>query len=387
MPQSKAPPAPGGAPAPRPGAESRLGAEALERYGREIFRRAGMTEAHAAAQAAALVWCNLHGIDSHGVLRVPWYVGLIEQGELNPTAEFRVARATPATVLIEADRGPGPAATLFAMAEVGRRAREAGACWGVIRNLSHQGALAYYTRQLAETGLIALATVSSPPNMAPFGARAAGLHNSPISIAVPAERRGALVLDMATSVAAGGKIYLAADRGLPIPPGWALDAAGESTTDPTRAKIWLPLGPKGSGLALMFECWSSLLAANALVLPSCRTVRSSRGAFVRTRSWPRSTSPRSPISPPTGARPTPSRMRSRRCRPPAMLQRCSRGIRRSRSRSSAGRGAFRCRPAPCNASGRPPPGSGSAPLCPDRPAGRARPHQRVFAGSCRFLGA
>lgn len=261
MPQSK------DRPAPRPGAETRVGAEALERYVREIFRRAGMTEAHAAAQAAALVWCNLHGIDSHGVLRVPWYVGLIEQGELNPTAEFRVARATPATVLIDADRGPGPAATLFAMDEVGRRAREAGACWGVIRDLSHQGALAYYTRQLAETGLIALATVSSPPNMAPFGARAAGLHNSPISIAVPAERRGALVLDMATSVAAGGKIYLAADRGEPIPSGWALDAAGESTTDPTRAKIWLPLGPKGSGLAMMFECWSSLLAANALALP------------------------------------------------------------------------------------------------------------------------
>jgi ureidoglycolate dehydrogenase (NAD+) len=153
------------------------------------------------------------------------------------------------------------------MDEVGKRVKDAGACWGVIRNLSHQGALAYYTRKLAEQGLIGLATVSSPPNMAPFGARTAGLHNSPISIAVPAARRGALVLDMATSVAAGGKIHLAADRGEPIPRGWALDASGEDTTDPTQAKIWLPLGPKGSGLALMFECWSSLLAANALALP------------------------------------------------------------------------------------------------------------------------
>jgi ureidoglycolate dehydrogenase (NAD+) len=249
------------------GKEVRIDADVLERYVDRIFVRAGMTEGYAAAHAAALVWANLHGIDSHGVLRVPWYVGLIEQGELNPKAQFEVVRATAATVLIDANRGPGPAVTLFAMDEVGKRAREAGACWGVIRNLSHQGALAYYTRKLAETGLIALATVSSPPNMAPFGARAAGLHNSPISIAVPAERRGALVLDMATSVAAGGKIYLAADRGEPIPQGWALDAAGEDTTDPAQAKIWLPLGPKGSGLALMFECWSSLLAANALALP------------------------------------------------------------------------------------------------------------------------
>lgn len=249
------------------GKEVRIDADALERYVGEIFVRAGMTDSYATAQAAALVWANLHGIDSHGVLRVPWYVGLIEQGELNPKAQFQIVRATPATILIDADRGPGPAATLFAMDEVGKRAKEAGACWGVIRNLSHQGALAYYTRKLAERGLIALATVSSPPNMAPFGARAAGLHNSPISIAVPAERRGALVLDMATSMAAGGKIYLAADRGEPIPLGWALDAAGGDTTDPTQAKIWLPLGPKGSGLALMFECWASLLAANALALP------------------------------------------------------------------------------------------------------------------------
>ena len=250
-----------------PSPDSRIAAAALEDYVRAIFERAGMTAPYAAAQAAALVWCNLHGINSHGVLRVPWYVGLIEQGHLNPRAEFRILRATPATVLIDADRGPGPAATLFALGQVATRARQAGACWGVIRDLSHQGALAYYTQQLAASGLIGLATVSSPPNMAPFGARAAGLHNSPISIAVPAERRGSLVLDMATSVAAGGKIYLAADRGEAIPQGWALDAAGDATTDPNQAKIWLPLGPKGSGLAMMFECWSSLLAANALALP------------------------------------------------------------------------------------------------------------------------
>jgi ureidoglycolate dehydrogenase (NAD+) len=238
--------------------EIRIRADALETHVRDIFLAAGMIEDYASTQAESLVWCNLHGIDSHGVLRMPWYVSLIESGEMNPKAQFRVVREAAATVLIDADRGPGPAATLFAIEEVRNRARAAGACWGLIRDHMHQGALAYYTRMLAEDGLIGIATVCSPPNMAPFGARAAGLHNSPISIAVPAERRGALVLDMATSVAAG--------RGRSIPLGWALTADGEPTTDPNLAKIWLPLGPKGSGLAMMLECWSSLLAANSLCL-------------------------------------------------------------------------------------------------------------------------
>jgi LDH2 family malate/lactate/ureidoglycolate dehydrogenase len=81
-------------------------------------------------------------------------------------------------------------------------------------------------------------TVSSPPNMASYSAKAPGVHNSPISIGIPAGRHAPIVLDMATSVAAGGKIYYAADRGLPIPEGWALDKDGGSTTDPNKAKIW-----------------------------------------------------------------------------------------------------------------------------------------------------
>jgi ureidoglycolate dehydrogenase (NAD+) len=259
--------------------EVRIEAARLEAFVAEIFVRAGMTGEHAGDQARMLVWCNLHGIDSHGVLRVPAYVGMIDKGEIDPGAEFEIVRSTAATVLVDAHRGPGPSAGLFTMREVEARAREAGACWGVIRNLTHNGALAYYTRPLAEAGLIAIATVSSPPNMAPFGARAPGLHNSPVSIAVPAAGRGAIVLDMATSVAAGGKIYLAADRGQPIPLGWALTADGEPTTDPEAAKIWLPLGPKGSGLAMMFECWSSLLAANGLCLPALTAAASSPRRF------------------------------------------------------------------------------------------------------------
>jgi len=114
-----------------------------------------------------------------------------------------------------------------------------------------------------------IALVCSPPNMAIFGARAPGVHNSPIAIAVPGKRHPPIVLDMATSVAAGGKVKLAADKEGSIPLGWALDRDGNPTTDPNLGTILLPFGgPKGSGLALMFECLSSLMVGNPLIEPA-----------------------------------------------------------------------------------------------------------------------
>jgi ureidoglycolate dehydrogenase (NAD+) len=104
--------------------------------------------------------------------------------------------------------------------------------------------------------------------MAPYGARAAGVHNSPIAICVPGKRRRPLMLDMATSVAAQGKLDVAMDKGIPIPLGWALDKAGKPTTDPRAAAVLLPAGGgKGSGLAMLFECLTSLFAGNPLLAP------------------------------------------------------------------------------------------------------------------------
>jgi LDH2 family malate/lactate/ureidoglycolate dehydrogenase len=120
----------------------------------------------------------------------------------------------------------------------------------------------------AHEGMAGIAIVCSPPNMAPFGAKAAGLHNSPIAIAVPAKKHDPISLDMATSVAAGGKLMLAQDKGVPLGEGWALDAAGTPTTDAHAAKILCPAGgPKGSGLSFIFQCLTSLMANNPLITP------------------------------------------------------------------------------------------------------------------------
>ena len=150
------------------------------------------------------------------------------------------------------------------------KAKQAGGGWALIRNTTHQGAMGYYTEQLARRGLAGIAVVTNPPNMAHPGTRAAGVHNSPISFAVPGpEDRGPLVLDMATSIAAFGKVMVASDKGESIPDTWALDEHGNPTTDPAAARTLRPAGEyKGYGLALLFECFTGLMAANPLVSPN-----------------------------------------------------------------------------------------------------------------------
>lgn len=249
--------------------EIRVAWDALRRFSQEVFARVGFAPEGAEAQADVLVWANLRGVDSHGVLRIPWYVELVDKGQMKPRPDIQIQKETPAVLLIDADFAPGPVVTVLAMRRVMEKARQVGIGWALIRNTMHQGAMGYYALMAAQEGMAGIAFVCNPPNMAPHGARAAGVHNSPIAIAVPAERRRPLILDMATSVAARGKLDLAIDKGISIPAGWALDKDGKPTTDPKLAAVLTPAGAyKGSGLALMFECLSSLFVGNPLLIPA-----------------------------------------------------------------------------------------------------------------------
>ena len=247
----------------------RVGWEDLKQFSREVFVRMGVPPEDAETEAEVLIWANLRGVDSHGVLLIPTYVANLEEGLMNPRPNIRVLRETPATLLVDADRALGPVVTTMAMDRVIKKAKELGIGWCLIHNTSHQGAMGYYSLMAAGRDMAGIASVCSPPNMAPHGARAAGVHNSPIAIAVPAGRHKPLSLDMATSVAAGGKVMLAIDKGIPLPEGWGLDQDGNPTTDPKLCTTLLPAGgPKGSGLALMLECLSSLMVGNPLLVPA-----------------------------------------------------------------------------------------------------------------------
>jgi len=240
--------------------------ESLREFATQVFVKAGLPPQDAATEAKVLVWANLRGVDSHGVLRIPSYVSSIEKGGMNPTPDIQVVVDTPAMSLIDADWAFGPVVTTFAMERAIAKARSVGIGWMLIRNTTHQGAIGYYALMAARGGMAGLAAVCNPPNMAPYGARARGVHNSPLAIAVPGGRHRPLVLDMATSVAAGGKVSLAIDKAIPIPEGWALDKEGHPTTDPRAVGALLPFGGyKGSGLAMMLECLTSLFVGNSLI--------------------------------------------------------------------------------------------------------------------------
>ncbi len=230
-------------------------------FAKEVFVHMGMPDEDAATEADVLLWANLHGVYSHGVHLMAAYSTWVDNGFVHTRPNIKVLKESAAAISIEADRAFGPIVTTFALEKVMEKARDVGVGWALIGNTIHQGAMGYYTEMALEQDMAAMTWVCYPPNMAPHGARAAGVHNSPIAIGVPGGEHPSLNLDMATSVVAGGKVQVAIDKRVSIPEGWGLDADGNPATDPNEAKTLLPAGgAKGSGLALMFECLASLMA-------------------------------------------------------------------------------------------------------------------------------
>ena len=238
-----------------------VGHEELARFIGDALEAKGASQADAASVAAGLVWANLRGVDGHGVSRLPDYLKMIESGEIEPKAQPRLVHDRAATFMLDCGHGFGPVAMMQAIALATERARAAGVCFGLVRETTHTGAIGRYAQWMAERGCAGLILGAGPAFMAYHGARVASMGTSPIAIAVPSDR-GAIVLDMATSTISNGKIIQSRATGTPLPPGTVLTAQGEPTADPGRAQILLPLGgPKGSGLALMFEMLASVLSA------------------------------------------------------------------------------------------------------------------------------
>jgi ureidoglycolate dehydrogenase (NAD+) len=249
--------------------EISVNSDDLKSFTRQVFVCTGLPQADAELVADVLVWANLRGIDSHGVLRIAEYTNNVDIGFMNPNPDIQILKETQAITFIEADHAFGPVVTMFAMKQVIKKAKEVGIGWALIRNTTHQGAMGYYVLLPVQQEMAGIASVASPPTMSYYGSRAKGLSPAPIAISVPAKRHNPLLLDMATAVVAFGKIFLARDRGVPIPEGWALDKDGNPTTDPNKAAMMVPFGgPKGSGLSLMLECLSGVMADNPRLEPN-----------------------------------------------------------------------------------------------------------------------
>jgi ureidoglycolate dehydrogenase (NAD+) len=246
----------------------RIGKTELEAFTGAIFVAAGLSSAHAGEWARMLVWANLRGTDSHGVIRIPRYVELLRNRSINAAPNIRIERKAGAVAVLEADRAPSAVALTRAMAEAMDCASSAGVGWCAARNITHTGAIGYFALQAAEQGFAGIAMSASGPMMAYPGTRVSAVSSNPIAFAVPRHGGRPYLLDFSTGVVANGKIMAARDRGERIPVGWGLDAEGKDTTDPAAVETLLPMGgAKGAGLSFMIECLTSLLLSHPRIAP------------------------------------------------------------------------------------------------------------------------
>jgi len=254
--------------------EVRVPVETLKAQLRAIFTRWGMPADMIETTLEIMLWADLSGIDSHGAGMMTHYRALLEAGKITMRPEIRTVRETPVTALVDGGGGLGHAPSVTAIDLACAKAASAGVGVVAVRNSHHYGAAGAYADRAAARGLISFSmTAVARPAVVPLWGADAMFGTNPIAFAAPAERNPPFLLDMATSTAAVGKLSIAARRGKAVPEGWAVDADGNSLTDPVAgiaARRLTPLGVdramgghKGYGLAMMVEILCTTLSGAA----------------------------------------------------------------------------------------------------------------------------
>ncbi|MGF9800822.1 Ldh family oxidoreductase [Brevibacillus agri] len=239
----------------------------LEQVAAQVLSRAGVRGEDAQLVARSLVHADLRGVESHGLSRLPIYVQRIEAGLIELTQPPALVVRQGATALIDGKNQLGVVVGVAALDEAKQLARQHGIGLAGVRHSNHFGSCSYYAEQAVDEGLILLVLSNAPASMAPTGGIVPFFGTNPIAIGIPAGEQPPFLLDMATSVAARGKIALAAKKGSAIPEDWAIDADGLPTHDPTKALLGslLPIGrAKGYGLAMFIDIVCGLLTGAAV---------------------------------------------------------------------------------------------------------------------------
>lgn len=220
-----------------------------------VLRGLGVPADHAQLTSGHLVRANLRGVDTHGMLRVPSYVKMLRAGQTN-TAPQMSFEDRGGMLVVDADGALGQVGGTYALRCAMEAAKGRALVGASIRNVGHLGALGLFVEEAARAGYVALLFQNGPPIMALPGSTSASIGNNPLAFAAPVTDGPPLVFDMATSEVAFGRIMDRSRAGVPLEPGWALDAQGVPTTDPRAALrgILLPSGGhKGIGLAMLVE--------------------------------------------------------------------------------------------------------------------------------------
>ena len=245
-------------------------ADYLRDFTTEVFKHFGVPQADAEQAADVLIRSDLRGIDSHGVARLHTYFEMLELGRINPTPKIKIVREKASVATIDGDNGLGlvigPKANEIAMA----KAEQHGSGWVSVCNTNHFGIAGYYPLKALERDLIGWAMTNTTKLVVPLWGAERMLGTNPVAIAFPGDQEPPIVIDMATSAVAYGKIEIALRKNEPVPQGWIVDKEGRDTTDARdmiHGGAQLPLGSeremgghKGYALASMVDILCCVLS-------------------------------------------------------------------------------------------------------------------------------
>jgi LDH2 family malate/lactate/ureidoglycolate dehydrogenase len=245
----------------------RFPAPKLREWTEQVFQKVGVSKEDAALLTDSLIEANLRGVDTHGITRMLCtYVKRMQVGVVNPKTELKVLREHPSTALIDCKNSIGQVASNYAMRMTIEKAKTTGVAFVATTHSNHYGAAAYWAMMALQHGMIGFSATNAPATVAPTGGRTAMLGTNPFAIAIPAGQEQPMVLDLATTVVARGRILLYAKQNKPLEPGWAFDAQGRPTTDAQAALKGLlaPIGGyKGYGIALAIDMLCGVLTGSS----------------------------------------------------------------------------------------------------------------------------
>jgi len=246
----------------------RVSAQKLEDFTARALQAVGISALESRSIAALMTRADLQGSDGHGVFRLPQYIRRIKGGAVNVKPDIRVVREAAGMALVDGDNGMGHLVMRFATGKAIEKAKSAGVAWAGVKWSNHAGPASLYAGMPLEHDMAGLyLAVGNANHLPPWGGLDMLLSTNPIAVAVPAGEEPPIVLDMATTVAAYGKVKTKAQRGETMPEGWMMDRQGRPLTDPKRANegFLLPIGGyKGYGLALIFGLLAGTLNGAAM---------------------------------------------------------------------------------------------------------------------------
>ncbi len=253
---------------------------ALTQFTEALFQAAGVSPENAGIVARSLVDANLRGHDSHGVMRIPFYIGRLQDGGLDPQAQLIVEKESPSSLVCDGNWGLGQVVARDLMGRLIAKCETSAVACGTLRRSTHIGRLGEYAEMAAEKGYLAMIMANNhgaAQRVAPVGGKRPRLGTNPICIGMPGGAAGPFVFDIGTSATAEGKVRVRKIAGQPVPLGWILDPEGKPTTDPNQLYgdppgTILPLGGdqayKGFGLAFMIEMMCGGLSGGQCAYPS-----------------------------------------------------------------------------------------------------------------------